>query len=56
LGVEEKEAETLVAPLAFFVEVSTYTLMKKQPPPEANLEYKKFQGNVLTGAVCRQIT
>ena len=51
LAVVEKEEESLQAPLSFFVEVGTYTAMMKAPPPEQNLEYKRFQGVVLTGVV-----
>ena len=51
LAVEEKDEESLQAPLAFFVEIATYTAMMKAPPPEQNLEYKRFQGVVLTGVV-----
>lgn len=54
LGVEEREEEKLTAPLSFFVEVSTYTIMSGAPPPESAFEYKKFQGKVLTGVAGKQ--
>jgi len=49
LHVEEVAGEQLTAPLAFFVEVTSYTAMTGKPPAEQDLCYKKFQGVTLTG-------
>lgn len=46
--VEEDTKEELIAPVQFFVEVSSYTTVVG-PPQEGELIYKKMGGQTLAG-------
>jgi hypothetical protein len=48
ISVNEQSKESLLAPLQFFIEVSTYTSVAG-PPREGELSYKKMGGTTLAG-------
>ena len=48
ISVNEQSRESLLAPLQFFIEVSTYTSVAG-PPREGELSYKKMGGTTLAG-------
>lgn len=49
LSTAEEAAEVLTAPLQFFVTMSTYLSYYGAPPNNENVQYKKFQGQVVPG-------
>lgn len=49
VDIQETGCQQLIAPLQFFVEVSSFAQMKGFAPAESDMTYKKFQGCTLAG-------